>query len=198
MSPGREREAEFDLYYYRARYYDPMIGRFMSRDPLGFAAGDVNLYRYVGNQPINFNDPFGLYSVNQFGYDMASFWVGVGDAASFGLTSWIRSTDLYGESYVNTCSGWYTGGQITGGVATGIITGGTAEFSLANRLFANSWIRNRAFRWGIGNYNLPSGRAARGIQRLHIHLGPAMRYHLPADIRTWYYHSRSIIRNVFR
>ncbi len=58
---GREREAEFDLYYYRSRYYDPLTGRFMTRDPLGFAAGDVNLYRYVGNNPVSYVDPFGLF-----------------------------------------------------------------------------------------------------------------------------------------
>ncbi len=58
---GRERESEFNLYYYRARYYDPMTGRFMSRDPLGLAAGDVNLYRYVGNNPVNWRDAFGLF-----------------------------------------------------------------------------------------------------------------------------------------
>jgi RHS repeat-associated protein len=57
---GREHESELGIYYYRARYYDPLTGRFMVRDPLGFAAGDVNLYRYVGNAPVNFNDPFGL------------------------------------------------------------------------------------------------------------------------------------------
>ena len=49
-----------DLYYYRARYYDPKTGRFLSRDPIGFAGGDVNLYRYVRNNPINFRDPYGL------------------------------------------------------------------------------------------------------------------------------------------
>lgn len=58
---SRERVAKFDLYYYRARYYDPMTGRFMSRDPLGLAAGDVNLYRYVGNNPVSLRDPFGLF-----------------------------------------------------------------------------------------------------------------------------------------
>ena len=36
----------------------------MVRDPLGFAAGDVNLYRYVGNEPPNFNDPFGLVDIS--------------------------------------------------------------------------------------------------------------------------------------
>ncbi|NEZ65245.1 hypothetical protein D0962_21115 [Leptolyngbyaceae cyanobacterium CCMR0082] len=37
--------------YYRARYYDPAVGRFISEDPLGFDAGDANLYRYVFNSP---------------------------------------------------------------------------------------------------------------------------------------------------
>lgn len=47
------------LYYYRARYYDPTIGRFLSEDPIGFNGG-INLYTYVGNRPVNFIDPFGL------------------------------------------------------------------------------------------------------------------------------------------
>jgi len=44
----------------RARYYDPDVGRFISEDPIGFAGGDVNLYAYVGNNPILFVDPWGL------------------------------------------------------------------------------------------------------------------------------------------
>jgi RHS repeat-associated protein len=47
------------LYYYRARYYDPAAGRFVSEDPTGYLT-DVNLYRYVSNSPIRFIDPFGL------------------------------------------------------------------------------------------------------------------------------------------
>ena len=54
---------EFDskeLYYYRARYYDPTLGRFISKDPIEFMAGDFNFYRYVGNDPVNYTDPSGL------------------------------------------------------------------------------------------------------------------------------------------
>jgi RHS repeat-associated protein len=57
---GREWDKETGLYFYRARYYDPMVGRFISKDPIGFAGGDVNLYGYVQNNPINWIDPFGL------------------------------------------------------------------------------------------------------------------------------------------
>jgi len=45
--------------YYRARYYDPNLGRFVSEDPIGFGGG-VNFYGYVHNKPASVRDPFGL------------------------------------------------------------------------------------------------------------------------------------------
>ena len=56
---GREFDATTGLYYYRARYYDPALGRFTSQDPLGFGAGDANLYRYGSNDPLRYTDPTG-------------------------------------------------------------------------------------------------------------------------------------------
>jgi len=56
---GRENEGN-GLYFYRARYYSPSLHRFISEDPLGFRAGDLNFYAYVGNSPTNFRDPTGL------------------------------------------------------------------------------------------------------------------------------------------
>ena len=57
---GRDFDAETGLQYNRARWFDPGTGRWMSRDPIGFEAGDANLYRYVGNQPTTKTDPSGL------------------------------------------------------------------------------------------------------------------------------------------
>ncbi len=57
---GRPWDENTGLYYNRARYYDPLIGRFISEDPSGFASGDTNLYRYAGNSPTNLTDPSGL------------------------------------------------------------------------------------------------------------------------------------------
>jgi RHS repeat-associated protein len=56
---ARELDAALSLYYYRARWYDLQIGRFLREDPLSFTAGDTNLYRYVFNSPVNFRDPSG-------------------------------------------------------------------------------------------------------------------------------------------
>jgi RHS repeat-associated protein len=57
---GREWDNAVALQYNRARFYDPSIGKWTSTDPIGFEAGDANLYRYVGNSPILATDPTGL------------------------------------------------------------------------------------------------------------------------------------------
>ena len=57
---GREADEKTGLMYYRARQYDPQIGRFTSEDPIGFAGGDINLYGYVKNNPLSSTDPSGL------------------------------------------------------------------------------------------------------------------------------------------
>ncbi|AFY71953.1 RHS repeat-associated core domain protein (plasmid) [Thalassoporum mexicanum PCC 7367] len=56
---GREYDKETGLYQYRNRYYDSTTGRFLNEDPLGFGGGDTNLYAYVANDPLHFNDPNG-------------------------------------------------------------------------------------------------------------------------------------------
>ncbi len=50
------------LYYYRARYYCPALGRFISEDPIGTMSGDALLYKYAGNNPVNRTDPSGRLS----------------------------------------------------------------------------------------------------------------------------------------
>ena len=57
---GREWDSDVKLQYNRARWYDPAQGRWINQDPIGFAAGDVNLYRYVGNETTGATDPSGL------------------------------------------------------------------------------------------------------------------------------------------
>ena len=68
--PGSEKEGRFQytgqmwlpeigLYYYKARMYSPTLGRFMQPDPIGYGDG-MNMYAYVGSDPVNLNDPLGL------------------------------------------------------------------------------------------------------------------------------------------
>jgi RHS repeat-associated protein len=57
---GREFDAETNLQYNRGRWYDPKAGRWISQDPIQFAAGDTNLYRFVQNDPTRATDPSGL------------------------------------------------------------------------------------------------------------------------------------------
>jgi RHS repeat-associated protein len=58
---AREYHPRSGLYYYRARWYDPEIGRFITQDPIGFLGG-MNLYVYVGNDPVTYIDPLGLWT----------------------------------------------------------------------------------------------------------------------------------------
>ncbi|MBY6243951.1 RHS repeat-associated core domain-containing protein, partial [Methylosinus sp. Sm6] len=95
---GREDDGA-GLYYYRARYYDPAIGRFISEDPKGFDAGDVNFYAYVGNNPVNANDPSG--QIAETAWDLFNIALG-----SYSLTTNIRehnwgwaAVDALGLSY---------------------------------------------------------------------------------------------------
>jgi RHS repeat-associated protein len=66
---GREFDTESSLYYMRARYFDPAAGRFISEDPKddGSLYDDLNRYVYTENNPTNWTDPLGLYTLKKGG-----------------------------------------------------------------------------------------------------------------------------------
>jgi RHS repeat-associated protein len=57
---GRVLDLATGLMYYRARFYDAVLERFINRDPIGYRGEDANLYRYVSDRPLSFSDPSGL------------------------------------------------------------------------------------------------------------------------------------------
>jgi RHS repeat-associated protein len=79
---GREEDTDNGLYYFRARYYDPTIGRFITEDPKGFGAG-VNFYAYAQNNPINANDPYGFYPV---------VMVTLPNGSQYTPTTWVKNS----------------------------------------------------------------------------------------------------------
>jgi RHS repeat-associated protein len=79
---GREYDSFSGLYHYRARAYDSNLGRFISEDLAGFIGG-INLFTYVGNNPTQFTDPYGLFpSIWPFDYHQQ-----IGSNALNGLAS---------------------------------------------------------------------------------------------------------------
>jgi len=98
---GQRYDAETGMYYYRARYYSPSIGRFMQMDPVG-SKDDLNLYAYVFNDPMGKTDPMGLGAWEDFRKGMIE-----GAAWS-----------IYNTKPPNA-SGWENFGQIVGAVGAG-------------------------------------------------------------------------------
>jgi RHS repeat-associated protein len=115
---GREYAATYRSYYgtspalnfyeYRARAYNPQLGRFMSEDPKVFDAGDYNLFRYCHNDPIDFADPMGLY-------------VGLDDLILAGGGALIG---LGGQGLEDVLSGHFSGWQAYTGAGVGGAVGG--------------------------------------------------------------------------
>jgi RHS repeat-associated protein len=100
---GRESDGT-GLYYYRARYYNPQLGRFVSEDPLGFGGG-VNSYAYAGGNPSNFGDPSGLdYTVTQSGDTIVvSANIGVYGEGASQAQAWQNTIN---DFWNNFGSGW--------------------------------------------------------------------------------------------
>ncbi len=104
---GRRHEDELGLYYYRSRYFDPELGRFLTRDFAGYKDG-LNLYQYVGSNPVNFVDPLGAWRVWGYGDTWFDYIPGSGlidsmtESTMEAAASRVRAGDGYSLMY-NDC-----------------------------------------------------------------------------------------------
>jgi RHS repeat-associated protein len=128
---GRELDEETGNYYYRSRYYDAAVGRFVSEDSIGFEGGDSNLYRYVANSPTNYIDPSGktsfalqvLLTISSKVKDKPTVYIGYPEADSYSqalswATMWfylitIPDTRNYGSNSNNYFDGTVKGDKWT-------------------------------------------------------------------------------------
>lgn len=161
---GREEDPDSGLYYFRARYYDPAVGRFITEDPKGFDAG-VNFYAYAQNNPINANDPYGLETWSgmvNLNLNTPFFQGGGGTALNFGV-------DNHGRVSFSI-TGTFGGGAGTGAGASLGLTGsytnssngvdsllgsGTVEASRSlNSKWTGTGIFNEGYEGGAVTFNL--------------------------------------------
>lgn len=114
---GREGDGS-GLYYYRARYYQPRLQRFIAEDPIEFNGGSFNVYSYVANDPMNYIDPEGLFGLQ----DAGNLAAGFADPLTLGDTYWIRVW-MGTDPLIDKCSAAYQyGGWLSFTLGAGRLT----------------------------------------------------------------------------
>ena len=87
-------DKDIKLVRFGARDYDPTIGRWTTKDPIGFAGGDTNLYAYVGGNPMSYTDPTGLYTdINYYGGGTGHIGIAINGEDSLGYYGNINAAD---------------------------------------------------------------------------------------------------------
>jgi len=113
-------DTETGLHYNWNGYYDPETGRYLSPDPIGLDGG-LNLYAYVENDPVNYVDPWGLWSVGVGAYAV------VGGETFYASTTCCKLGKEVEIKYFTFCVGVGIGDRVAGISKPGIVSGDTSS-----------------------------------------------------------------------
>lgn len=144
---GQQLIGPLNLYYYKARFYSPALGRFLQTDPIGYA-DDMNLYAYVRGNAVNYIDPLGLQTTgNQTALTAGGFGYGVTIGYGFQKDDSGNSALQFNVGY-----GRYTGNPSVSLTNTYVTTSATTVNSLTGTGFQASGTFGRgpiAFETGV-------------------------------------------------
>jgi len=182
--PGQYFDQETNLHYNYFRYYEPETGRYISPDPIGLAGG-VNVWGYVGQNPLSLIDPYGLFELPVLSQNFVDATAGFGDAISsgFGLfdtsLSELARKAINVNNSVNQCSTAYSGGRYAGyglsfglggyGLARGVMALGPGGRVIGHPAYGGRTIdglRSGDIRFGWSRNNGPTLRL--GIRNRHF------------------------------
>jgi RHS repeat-associated protein len=153
---GRRFDAETGLYHYRARAYSSTLGRFLQVDPIG-TEGGINLYAYVGNDPVNGLDPFGLAT--------AQTGTSLGQGLLQSTVSAVPGSHYASLAQQQVAQGNYGSAAVYGVVSVLDAAIGIASFGLSTRVGAAA---RAVTQYEVGTFNALRARSAVGDQ-LDIH-----------------------------
>jgi RHS repeat-associated protein len=153
---ARHWEPASSLYQVRARWYDPEVGRFISEDPINLAGG-INQYVYAGNNPVDFTDPYGLFTLPKW-VSAVAFVGTLGFASAGNLT--------FGEAFWGTV-------QSFSATAVGSAMAAAVEAGFTEASFEDAFFRT---------YGISTGFLAGGAALSHLIAGGVTE----AGANTWY------------
>ena len=164
---GREYDYDTALYYFRARWYEPETGRWLSPDPIGISGG-LNLYAFCGNDPVNFVDPMGLWpDWDVVGGYLSGFAEGAIGGAAMMIDMAIPCFAPFSSAYEDECGNIddvYKATQVCAGIAGMAlpIGPGKAKAAVGGTKVVGAYV----LKFSDGMYYVGKGTRARMMQSI--------------------------------